>query len=179
VIILIIDVLDILKEIGSSKEFSGEFFPENTTYQGENIEFNEPFWVEGRVMSGSEGILIVQATVKGHSILQCGSCMEPYSYPVDFSFTAEFRTSGDDPDIYLYKGYSIDIEDAIMDNFFLELPTLRRCKEDCKGLCPHCGINLNENQCNCICEEEKEQEDDIDSRLAVLKDFFSTRDKEV
>lgn len=174
-----IDVSDVLKEVGSSKEFSGNFMPENTTYQGEEIEFDEPFWVEGTVTSGNEGILIVQATVKSSSKLQCGSCMEPYIYPMNFSFTAEFRTSGDDPDIYFYKGYSIDIKDAIMDNFFLELPSLRRCKEDCKGLCPRCGINLNENQCKCMDEKEEEQEDDIDSRLAVLKEFFSAQDKEV
>lgn len=177
---LVIDVSDILKEVGSSKEFSGAFLPKSTTYQGESIEFKEPFSIEGNVTCGNEGILIVQATVKGEAILQCGSCMELYSHPVDISFTAEFRTSsGDDPDIYLYTGHCIDLEDAIMDNFFLELPTLRRCSEDCKGLCPYCGANLNNKQCTCEEEKNQEQEDVIDSRLAVLKEFFSARDKEV
>lgn len=176
-IILIIDVSDIIKDIGAIKEFSGDFLPDDVIFQGESIGFNDPFLVEGSVMSGKDGLLIVQARVKGHTILQCGACLELFSYHVDFAFTAEFKTSGEDPDIYIYDGKSIDLKDAIMDNFFLELPIKRRCREDCKGLCPHCGINLNENQCTC--EKEKEQDEDIDSRLAVLKEFFSTRDKEV
>lgn len=172
-----IDVSDILKDTGSSKGFSGDFLPDDVTYQGEGIEFKEPFRVEGNIINVSEGLLVVEAKVEGDSILQCGACMESFSYSVQFSFTAEFKTSGEDPDIYIYTGNSIDLEDAIMDNYFLELPMKRRCREDCKGLCPHCGVNLNEKKCTC--EEEKEQEENIDSRLAALKDFFSTHDKEV
>jgi len=178
VIILIIDVSEILNEVGSTKVFSGSFLPDDIIFQGEEIKFLEPFSINGTVMNSKGGILLVQATVKGHCILQCGACMEPYSQSIGFSFTVEFRTSGSDPDIYIYTGNSIDLRDAIMDYFLLELPTRRRCREDCKGLCPKCGVNLNYNQCTCK-EEEKEQEEYIDSRLAVLKDFFSSSDKEV
>ena len=52
-------------------------------------------------------------------------------------------------------------------NILLTLPIKRLCKEDCKGLCQQCGNNLNLSTCQC-------DNDDIDPRLAKLKDLFST-----
>ena len=48
-----------------------------------------------------------------------------------------------------------------MTDLLLALPTKHLCREDCRGLCPHCGKNLNEGLCGC-------REDKVDPRLAVL-----------
>ena len=44
---------------------------------------------------------------------------------------------------------SCKVTDDLRAEILLELPTNILCSEDCKGLCPHCGVNLNESTCNC------------------------------
>ena len=55
----------------------------------------------------------------------------------------------EDPDQYVFEASSIDLTDAIRDALTLELPLRVLCKEDCKGLCPKCGVNLNTGSCSC------------------------------
>jgi uncharacterized protein len=50
----------------------------------------------------------------------------------------------------------------------LSLPTRPLCREDCRGLCPHCGINLNRESCGC-------REERLDSRLAALRSIKVSR----
>ena len=59
---------------------------------------------------------------------------------------------------------SIDISDLILDTIAAGQSLKNLCKDDCRGLCPVCGSNLNEGDCGCDREE-------IDSRLAALKNF--------
>ncbi|WDU84060.1 YceD family protein [Caloramator sp. Dgby_cultured_2] len=59
----------------------------------------------------------------------------------------------------------INLEDMIIDNIILSYPAKILCSDDCKGLCPVCGKNLNEGQCECL-------KDVIDPRLEALKQFF-------
>ncbi|HYU46996.1 MAG TPA: DUF177 domain-containing protein, partial [Terriglobales bacterium] len=65
------------------------------------------------------------------------------------------------------QGESLLLEDALREQVLLALPLKMVCREDCKGLCPHCGKNLNESQCSCA-----ERLDD--PRWAALKEI---RDK--
>ena len=61
----------------------------------------------------------------------------------------------------------MDLDELIRTDILLELPTKFLCKEDCKGLCPTCGKNLNEGACNC-------QTHQIDPRLEVLKQLIDS-----
>ncbi|MBR1859940.1 MAG: DUF177 domain-containing protein [Selenomonadaceae bacterium] len=59
----------------------------------------------------------------------------------------------------------IDIAEMIRDTVMAAQPIKNLCKEDCKGLCPICGANLNENECNC-------DRFVVDPRLEALKNFL-------
>lgn len=52
-------------------------------------------------------------------------------------------------DLSYYEGEDIDLSDYIRELFFLSLPYKLLCKEDCKGICPNCGANLNRERCTC------------------------------
>ena len=45
---------------------------------------------------------------------------------------------------------NIDLKNFFHDFIFLEDPLKYLCSNDCKGLCHHCGLNLNDNSCNCV-----------------------------
>jgi uncharacterized protein len=64
-----------------------------------------------------------------------------------------------------YRGDFIDLAPLIYEQIILQVPIKVLCAEDCRGLCPHCGANLNAGSCNC-------RSDVVDARLAVLKNFI-------
>ncbi len=62
----------------------------------------------------------------------------------------------------VYEGDRVDLSGPVRDQILLEVPLIRLCKEDCKGICSECGIDLNSSQCDC------KNEGQIDPRFAEL-----------
>ena len=61
-----------------------------------------------------------------------------------------------------YEGETVDCDPLIYEQIVLQIPMKALCREDCRGLCPRCGANLNLSSCSC-------PDRDVDERLAVLK----------
>jgi uncharacterized protein len=107
--------------------------------------------------------------------LQCARCLEPLRQDVKRDFELLYRPLGADAgrdelsvtdaeaEIGYYQGDGLLLEDVLREQVLLALPLKVTCREDCKGLCPQCGKNLNQEQCSCSTEEE-------DPRWAALKD---------
>ena len=108
--------------------------------------------------------------------LQCARCLEPVRQDVSREFELLYRPLGADAgrdelsvtaaeaEIGYYQGDGILLEDVLREQVLLALPLKITCREDCKGLCPHCGKNLNEEQCSCSVPME-------DPRWAALKEI--------
>jgi uncharacterized protein len=76
----------------------------------------------------------------------------------------ELSITDAEAEIGYYEGEGVLLEDALREQVLLALPLKTICRDDCKGLCPHCGKNLNEIQCACVDEVE-------DPRWAALKEI--------
>ncbi len=63
-------------------------------------------------------------------------------------------------------GEHVDLDDLVREQILLALPTRQLCRDDCKGLCPTCGANLNQTTCDCSAEE-------IDPRFAALAQLLA------
>jgi uncharacterized protein len=110
--------------------------------------------------------------------LQCARCLEPLRQDVMRDFELLYRPLGADAgrdelsvtdaeaEIGYYQGDGLLLEDVLREQVLLALPLKVTCREDCKGLCPQCGKNLNQEQCSCSTELE-------DPRWAALKDVRS------
>ena len=106
----------------------------------------------------------------------CAACLKEFELevPVAFSLTLkprpqsgaglpdEMELSRDDLEESFYEGDVIDLDEILREQIILALPMYPRCTPECRGLCPVCGVDLNEKSCDC-------QKDDVDPRLAVLK----------
>ena len=80
----------------------------------------------------------------------CDKCLHEVSATISLPFDQIFfKDSSDDEEAYVYTDSRLDLTKAICDEIVLSLPTSLLCKQDCKGLCPKCGVNLNEQQCDC------------------------------
>jgi uncharacterized protein len=78
----------------------------------------------------------------------------------------ELSVTDAEAEIGYYQGDGLLLEDVLREQVLLALPLKVTCREDCKGLCPECGKNLNQEQCSCSREVE-------DPRWAALKDVRS------
>ncbi len=94
--------------------------------------------------------------------LKCSRCVEPYSLPIDASFDlfylphsenrgeGEIEIEDDDLETAFYKDDVIDLGQLMKEQFYMALPMKPLCQEGCRGLCPHCGANLNQSSCDCV-----------------------------
>ncbi|HET7206446.1 MAG TPA: DUF177 domain-containing protein [Terriglobales bacterium] len=106
----------------------------------------------------------------------CARCLEPVEQVLARSFDLLYRPQGSDAraeelsvtdaeaEIGYYRGDGLELEDLLREQILLALPLKTVCRDNCKGLCPHCGTNLNFQQCSC--EEPLE-----DPRWAALKEI--------
>jgi uncharacterized protein len=93
--------------------------------------------------------------------LRCARCLEPVDNPVAEAFDLLYRPQGVDAagedaslgraetEIGYYRGEGLSLEDVLKEQILLALPVKQVCSASCKGLCPHCGRNLNTESCNC------------------------------
>ncbi|MFC6646675.1 YceD family protein [Granulicella cerasi] len=93
--------------------------------------------------------------------LTCGRCLEPIDDTLSGKFDLIFRPGGvdaeagehaiteDETEIGYYEESGLRLEDAVREQVLLGLPGRILCREDCKGLCPSCGVNRNTTECNC------------------------------
>ena len=107
---------------------------------------------------------------------ECDRCLRALSVPVEQSFELQYVPSlGAQDEMELiekdlstgfYQGEAIEVDDLVREQIELALPMARLCSEECRGLCPECGANLN--QTNCVCKLEQ-----VDPRWAALNELKS------
>jgi uncharacterized protein len=108
--------------------------------------------------------VVMRGTIKGALGAPCSRCAEParveMNAPVDMTFVPEEKfmdgaeggereMTADEADVATYREEEIDLEDTLRQQLLLALPYAPLCKEDCKGLCAHCGHDLNQGSCSC------------------------------
>jgi len=107
---------------------------------------------------------------------ECDRCLANLSIPVEAAFdlvyvppigTGEEHELGDnDLSLGYYHDGTIDVDDLAREQIELALPMARLCTEECRGLCPECGANLNLSKCSC-------SEEQVDARWAALNELKS------
>jgi len=130
-------------------EVSEEFAPQ--TYAERTVSFSEPVKVSGTYVYDSKAFTVsgrVETSV--NSI--CALCTKEFVEPVEFTFTERFTRdeSETDDETYPYSGDELVLDKAVLDNLFLQLSIASVCSENCKGLCPVCGVDRNVTECNCL-----------------------------
>lgn len=132
-------------------------------------------------VTNTGGALLVTGTVEGEAKTACARCLTEFAFPVTGEIEGYFvigdaeapEDMDDDEFDTLPEDNTIDLEPLIRAALLLEFPLVPLCDDDCKGLCPTCGADLNEGPCSCPPPEEGAagEEDAPPNPFAVLKDF--------
>jgi uncharacterized protein len=152
---MIIDVSQLLKErIGSMRSY--------------NVDGEEGFLYKGKVvLVRTDKGLLARGALRTAVGTVCSRCLCNFDQQLSIDFDEEFLLQREEGAFIINEHREIDLSEVTRQYTLLAEPMKPLCREDCAGLCSHCGNNLNLGACNCTKE--------IDPRLAVLASLAKDR----
>jgi len=165
---MLLKLKDIKEAEGTSIPFSYELDMSEYEFFGET-PLKDSVCVCGKAENRA-GIMQIIADADFILDTVCSRCLKPVRVPKHQFICRAFADSLQDEendDIYLVEGDTVDVDEIISEAIVLEMDSVVLCSEDCKGLCPQCGADLNMTKCSC-------EPDITDDRLAVLKDILKS-----
>lgn len=119
--------------------------------------------VTGRLFSKAD-VIYLDVCIKFAFYGFCDRCAsdveKEFSFDVHKIVTEKLQNENDDDNYIIVENHILDLDDFVNEEVLLSLPTKILCSDDCKGLCPQCGTNLNVSKCDC--------KKDVDPRLEAL-----------
>ena len=135
--------------------------------------FAQPVHVEGQVRNRA-GALELKARLDTVLSLICDRCAKPFQREkaVEYETLLAFELANGESDdiVELSQDGELELDELMLEVFLLEMDTKNLCSQDCKGLCPGCGADLNTEQCRCKRE--------IDPRWAKLAQLLEPEERE-
>lgn len=168
---LLVNVADLLEQPGSLKHVRFEEWVEGLENDLVRIEPQNPLKFDLNLESIAEGAVLVRGEVKVDYTVTCRRCLDEMPLPHAVQMAEVYRPRGGDvwEEGYVIENETIDLHPAVRDSVVLNMPLYPLCREDCKGLCPRCGANLNRGPCSCPSE-------DADDRWGTLRELLPKRD---
>lgn len=158
---MLLDLHEIIEMPGGRVSFQCQLDPQRLSFP-DLVCFDGPVTAEGQVKN-TAGILTLEAQLQGAMTLRCDRCAAEFQRPISERFSVTLQADaedGDNPDLFPLDGDAVDVSDVLETCFILGTDQKYLCREDCRGLCPTCGKNLNDGPCDC--------KKPIDPRLAAL-----------
>ncbi len=151
------------------------FEPAEIDLEGEIVSLRDTVTLSGEIaLDGARATL--NGRVLADAALVCTRCLEPVEKHLEFEFrdifvdpsVSDARSEAEIADEQLDESLAfdgrIDLTEVVREQILLAIPEQIFCKDDCRGLCPKCGENLNLIDCKCA-------DDEIDPRWAALKNL--------
>jgi uncharacterized protein len=166
-------VLDLSRLRAGAEHVERRFDPAAFGATDGDFQIAEPVRLTADVTKDEQKVRLVgraQTTLT----LECSRCLEPFAVPIDARFDLMFLPAAtnigdndeevhdDDLGVAYYQEDVIDLGQVLREQLYLSLPMKPLCREDCRGLCPVCGINRNRETCQCQAEW-------VDPRMEALR----------
>ena len=109
-----------------------------------------PVTVKGTIVNRA-GIVMLDYSAEFTLRSVCDRCLEEFerSYCYDFEHILVRSLNTDNDEYIVTESDQLDMDELAIMDILLQFPSKMLCRDDCKGLCPHCGTDLNYNECNC------------------------------
>jgi uncharacterized protein len=154
-------IISLLRLPADGMQFTHQYQAGELNTGESEFELQRPPLVTGRV--DRVGIDIrLRGKIKAALVAPCDRCLTEVPIAVEIPFDllytpldpgagriGETELQARDLDFALYENDQIDLDALVLEQLELSLPTRILCRDDCQGLCPQCGEDLNLGQCNC------------------------------
>jgi uncharacterized protein len=175
-----LDLSEIVRNVG--KQAVNDI---NEPCEPNDLEFECIGTITGKLMFTNSGeLLLITGEIYSDVVMECSRCLEEFVQPFDLKLEEELRIerSGaiikalpmdedDDPEGELINNNILNVRELVRQNILLEIPIQPLCSEDCKGICPVCGVNKNNNNCSC-------NEGQMNSAFSALADLLNEYEDE-
>jgi uncharacterized protein len=135
---------------------AGEVAPDDPAFEGLGLDLADPVSVQGQLQATGSGEYLWRGHIHGVVRGECRRCLAPVDREVDVDVAAAVFSAdpeaADDPDFYPLpeRANHVDVGDVVREELALVAPIhLMLCRDDCAGLCPKCGADLNAGPCSC------------------------------
>jgi uncharacterized protein len=143
--------------------------PDDPLWEDFEAVFVGPVEVHARASWTGSGEVVVRGTLRAPLQQECRRCLVPVTVTLSEEMTLVYLPATepgmeDDGDTRLFEesAAELDLGQAVREEIILAIDPYVVCRPQCKGLCPHCGANLNEETCTCVAE-------DLDPRWDALR----------
>lgn len=139
-----------------------EIPPDDPIWEGLDLRFDGPVRVDAKVARTSAGQVLVEGQLQAALAHECRRCLEPVTRGIEQRFEILWSTPdprspdpapGEEVRVLEPGAAEVDLGEAIREEILLAAPPFVVCADDCRGLCPRCGANLNEERCECVTDE--------------------------
>ncbi|BFL47631.1 DUF177 domain-containing protein [Lactonifactor longoviformis] len=170
---MLINLSDILSKEGETQRVEAMVDMENFTSRLGTFPVQKKTPVHFTIKNKGKKVLQINGEGSLTLLIPCGRCLSdvPVEFVFDFEREVDMKQSEEerikdlDESNYITGG-NLDVEQLVYNEILINWPLRVLCKDDCKGICSHCGKNLNQGPCDCRVEN-------LDPRMAVISDIFS------
>lgn len=148
---LLVDIRELNK---GTVETQGQVPPDDPLFQGLALQLDAPVGIAGRLSPVGDDAFLWHARIDGQVRGTCRRCLTdvvtPFDLKLDVLFSAD-PEAADDPAVYPLDPavVRVDLRPALREELALAVTGFPLCREDCAGLCPRCGADLNAGSCGC------------------------------
>jgi len=146
---------DIRSVASRAVHVDGLLAPDDPVWREEDTRPSAPVHLVGRLSAAGDERYYFSGRFEGEAAGECRRCLTDVTVPVaedvQLLFVEAETEGADDPDVYVVdaRESELDLRPALREQWVLVVPGFVQCRDDCKGLCPTCGTDLNAGACEC------------------------------
>ena len=144
---------DIRSLESQAAQVDGRLAPDDPVWEDGDVRPSNSLEITGRLSAAGPSRFYFSGQFAGEATVPCRRCLTDVDVKVSedahFIFSSEGEDSADDPDVFPFDANApkLDMRPAVREAWLLAVPQFVLCREDCKGLCATCGIDLNTGTC--------------------------------
>ncbi|MDI6816383.1 MAG: DUF177 domain-containing protein [Actinomycetota bacterium] len=165
---VILDVKDILGDVGAEKSYSFERDFNPIISETTKLAFSKPVNFDIIIENTGRGVR-VKGRISSAVFLECSRCLNEFEFPVEWEIDEVFVTETmPGEDVYTIDETRIDLGPPAEEAFVLAVPMKPLCHDACAGLCPVCGEPLDEHH-------RAHEEEKVDARMEALRQLLEDK----
>lgn len=145
---MVIDVKKLKRSGKESCSFHFDYEADDSAITLPDAEYSRPVSVNGTLTLGGNEVW-AEGEIEYFVSTKCSRCLDDVIFHNIVEFDETFSEDDNADGAYLYSRGLVDLTEMVNEKLLLSFPVSVLCKEDCKGICSGCGVNLNHENCKC------------------------------
>lgn len=145
---MVIDVKKLKRSGKESCSFHFDYEADDSAITLPDAEYSRPVSVNGTLTLGGNEVW-AEGEIEYFVSTKCSRCLDDVIFHNIVEFDETFSEDDNADGAYLYSRGLVDLTEMVNEKLLLSFPVSVLCKEDCKGICSGCGLNLNHEDCKC------------------------------